>query len=118
MWGDRVAPAGRPRARSEKAETTKQIANCRAEHSNNYLKHNVLLATTRTIRLNIPRAQAPLGGSDFELDRLVALCPACHAQTVSPAAPASAVSRATSPRPAPWPPPRGALAVEECTNLR
>ena len=27
---------------------------------------------------------APRGGSDFDLDRLVALCPACHAQTDAP----------------------------------
>jgi 5-methylcytosine-specific restriction endonuclease McrA len=29
----------------------------------------------------VKRAQ---GGSDFDLDRLVALCPACHAQTDAP----------------------------------
>ncbi len=33
----------------------------------------------------IPRAlKRPQGGSDFELDRLVALCPRCHAQTDAP----------------------------------
>jgi 5-methylcytosine-specific restriction endonuclease McrA len=29
----------------------------------------------------VKRAQ---GGSDFDLDRLIALCPACHAQTDAP----------------------------------
>ncbi len=31
-----------------------------------------------------PRRQAHPGGSDFDLDRLVALCPPCHAQTDAP----------------------------------
>jgi hypothetical protein len=31
-----------------------------------------------------PRRQACPGGSDFDLDRLVALCPPCHAQTDAP----------------------------------
>ena len=29
-------------------------------------------------------SSAPRGGSDFDLDRLVALCPPCHVQTDSP----------------------------------
>ena len=31
-----------------------------------------------------PRRQARPGGSDFDLDGLVALCPPCHAQTDAP----------------------------------
>ena len=50
----------------------------------NYLKYNDLFATAQVTKPEIPRAQAPLGGSDFDLDRLVALCPACHAQTDAP----------------------------------
>jgi hypothetical protein len=45
---------------------------------------NDLFATAQVTKPEIPRAQAPLGGSDFDLDRLVALCPACHAQTDAP----------------------------------
>jgi hypothetical protein len=33
---------------------------------------------------SIPSSTAPRGGSDFDLDRLVALCPPCHAQTDAP----------------------------------
>jgi hypothetical protein len=29
-------------------------------------------------------SSGPRGGSDFDLDRLVALCPPCHAQTDAP----------------------------------
>jgi hypothetical protein len=29
-------------------------------------------------------SSAPRGGSDFDLDRLVALCPPCHAETDAP----------------------------------
>ena len=31
-----------------------------------------------------PQVKRAQGGSDFDLDRLVALCPPCHAQTDAP----------------------------------
>jgi 5-methylcytosine-specific restriction endonuclease McrA len=39
------------------------------------------LRTRLEVHHVVKRAQ---GGSDFDLDRLVALCPACHAQTDAP----------------------------------
>ena len=43
--------------------------------------HFIALLSASSVHHVVKRAQ---GGSDFDLDRLVALCPLCHAQTDTP----------------------------------
>jgi hypothetical protein len=63
-----------------KQKNTKQIEDCEAVYQQHIEIYRVFRWPRRD-RAIVKRAQ---GGSDFDRDRLVALCPPCHAQTDAP----------------------------------